>query len=579
MPADATTGQVIVDRYELLEELGRGPIGVVWRARDLRLQREVAVREAALPDLLDEAEQAVLAEKILREARAAALLDHPAVVSVLDVVDEDGRPFVVTELFDAPTLQEVVGAEGPLAPERAATIGLELLSALAAAHAEGLVHRDVRPSNVLLPPWGGARLADFGVASMIDDPRIAASDAAPASSYLAPERTGTAGASAASDLWSLGATLYFAVEGVPPFDEDEPAATLDAIREHDPRPTERAGRLQVVLDRLLVKDPLARADHAAIRELLTSLDEPSFADGSETWAVGGRASAGLEGADVDGAGSAIDTPTGLGTDARDDAATSAPTGSEAGAEATEAAAASTDGNGVVEGGLTHEPWFFADLTVEAVPGAPRPPEPPGEPVPPWPQPKRPGRRLPRSLLVTVLALGVGAVMLALVVTNGRLNPSGPELTEVDAGDVTQWVPYTDGTAGFTIRYPEGWAVRRSGSITDFVDPRKPGTYVRIDHATPPPASQEAAWLEQEKTFSTRFPDYSRIRIAPTTFQTFPGATWEFTYSDRDVALRALEVGFSAGRYGFALTFQGHAEDWDELQPVFEAFKAAFRAPA
>ncbi|HEV3401395.1 MAG TPA: serine/threonine-protein kinase, partial [Acidimicrobiales bacterium] len=274
MPTGATAGRWIVERYELLGEVSRGPADVVWHGRDRPLDRGVTVREVLLPDVLDDAEQAALAAKVLREARAAAHLSHPAAVAVLDAVVDDDRPFVVTELVDAPTLEDVVAAEGPLAPERAATIGVAVLDALGAAHAGGLVHRDVRPSNVLLPASGDARLTAFGLGALVDDPKVVTSGAGPAPLYLAPEQTGTAGASAASDLWSLGATLYFAVEGVPPFEGEEPAEMLDAIVGREPRPPQRTGPLQAVLDVLLVKDPADRADEAAVRPLLLAAAGP-----------------------------------------------------------------------------------------------------------------------------------------------------------------------------------------------------------------------------------------------------------------------------------------------------------------
>src|SRR5947209_2319248 len=215
------TGRVVVERYELIESLGSGPVGVMWRARDHSLNRDVAVREVAMPDVLDEAEQLVLAEKILRDARSAGRLDHPGMVAVYDVVEEHGRPFVVTELVSEPTLEDIVARSGPLSPARAARMGLDLLGALEAAHAEGLVHRDVRPSNVFVPETGAARLGDFGVSSVLDDPKVITSGGA-SPGYFAPEHIGTAGATPAADLWSLGATLYFAVDGVPPYDEGDP---------------------------------------------------------------------------------------------------------------------------------------------------------------------------------------------------------------------------------------------------------------------------------------------------------------------------------------------------------------------
>ena len=210
MTTEAVAGRIVVDRYELLETLGTGPIGPVWRAHDRVLGRDVAVRGVELPEVLDDAEQAALAEKVIREATAAAQLDHPAAVSVLDVVVEGDRPYVVTELVTGRGLDDLVEADGPLPPGQVAALGLQLLDALSAAHELGLVHRDVRPSNVILTD-SGPRLADFGVASVVDDPTVTVSGVIPDPSYLAPEQTESTGATAMSDRWSLGATRYFAV--------------------------------------------------------------------------------------------------------------------------------------------------------------------------------------------------------------------------------------------------------------------------------------------------------------------------------------------------------------------------------
>jgi eukaryotic-like serine/threonine-protein kinase len=224
VPQNRLAHQVVADRYELLDSVGRGGFGVVWRACDTLLQRHVAVKEINIPGFLNEGDRAELREKVLKEARAAARLDHPNAVTVFDVIDDDGSPVIVMELVEAPNLSQLVQQQGPLAPAEAARIGLEVLDVLDAAHDHGIVHRDVKPANVMVSESGRVRLGDFGVAALLDDPTVSTSGAITGSpAYMAPEQATNKGAVAASDLWSLGATLYFAVEGQPPFDKGAPS--------------------------------------------------------------------------------------------------------------------------------------------------------------------------------------------------------------------------------------------------------------------------------------------------------------------------------------------------------------------
>ncbi|HZA82030.1 MAG TPA: serine/threonine-protein kinase, partial [Actinomycetes bacterium] len=255
-------GRRVADRYELQDELGHGGMGVVWGATDTLLARQVAVKEVDLPRGVDAAEREQLRARVSREARAAARLSHPGVVTVYDIAEDDGRDFIVMELVSAPTLEELVRGGGPLAPERAARLGLGLLDTLEAAHRAGIVHRDLKPKNVMVREDGATKLADFGIASVQGDPRLTATGLVVGSpAYMAPEQVEAEPVSPATDLWALGATLWFAVEGEPPFGGGE-FQTLSAIVNGHPRQPQRLGPLAPVLTRLLVKDPAARATAA-----------------------------------------------------------------------------------------------------------------------------------------------------------------------------------------------------------------------------------------------------------------------------------------------------------------------------
>ena len=251
--------RLVAGRYRLLDRLGSGGMGTVWRAEDVVLGRPVAVKEVVFPHGVSEEEREVLRERTRREARTAAKLDHPSAVTVFDVAEEDGTPYLVMELVDARTLAEVVRSDGPLTPHRAAEVGLAVLGALEAAHAEGIVHRDVKPGNVLLRSDGRVVLTDFGIATTTGDSSITSTGLLLGSpSYIAPERARGEQPGPPSDLWSLGATLFTAVEGRAPYDKGEPLPTMTAVVTGDHAPFVAAGPLAPVLEGLLEKDPTQR---------------------------------------------------------------------------------------------------------------------------------------------------------------------------------------------------------------------------------------------------------------------------------------------------------------------------------
>jgi len=263
-------GCVVAGRYELLDRIGQGSMGTVWRARDRVLARDVAVKEVRLPDLMPARDREILRERTLREARVSAKLSHPCVVTVHDVIEADGTPWIVMELVAARSLERVLAEDGPLPPRRVAEAGTMLLGALASAHAAGIVHRDVKPGNVLLTPDGRAVLTDFGIAAVAGDPALTQTGMVVGTpGFCAPERIRGAPASPASDLWSLGATLYAAVEGRGPFDGiGSPMAVLASIVHSDPPPARSAGPLGAVIAALMSRDPAQRPDEARAARLL-----------------------------------------------------------------------------------------------------------------------------------------------------------------------------------------------------------------------------------------------------------------------------------------------------------------------
>ncbi|MBA3738368.1 MAG: serine/threonine protein kinase [Actinobacteria bacterium] len=534
---------IVAGRYDLEEQLGRGGMGVVWKANDTLLKRKVAIKEVQLPDTLPESEQASMQARALREARAAARIGHPAAVTVFDVHKEDGRAFIVMELVDAPTLEDMVRSEGPLTPEKTAEVGLGVLSALEAAHAQGIVHRDVKPANVMVLSDGRVKLADFGIASLKDDPKITATGLVLGSpSFMAPEQAEGHRSGPASDLWALGATMFFAVEGAPPFDKGQPIPTLTAVLHEDMPAPDRAGNLEPVLRALLSKKPDSRPSPAELRKALEDV-----ADGR--------------------------VPTLTATEVSDPSAT--------------------------------QSWAGPPpSSTSAVADAPREPEREPEPARTTTPARR--RRNPLPVIATLLALAVVGVLIFIMLNAGddpgpsneaaskreanQEDPSPtPEETQSEAPSEAPpeprvpagWTEYTDEETGYRVAYPDGWTIQDDStdtSSTDFSDPSS-NTYLRVDWTDQPGPDAAAAWEQQAASFSQDHANYQEITIEETSFKgADTAAIWEFTYDEGGATLHALDLGFADDRYGFALYFQTLEEDWAGSQKTFEQIKRSFRSP-
>ncbi|MGW5850474.1 serine/threonine-protein kinase [Streptomyces sp. NPDC055254] len=268
--------QLIDGRFELVGPLGSGGMGTVWRARDIALHREVALKEVRPPDPATAAAQpgltVQLRERAVREARALARLAHPHVVTIHHIVEPaagtDGHPWIVMELVKGGSLHDRL-ANGPMPVADVLRLGLDVLSALRAAHAEGVLHRDVKPANVLLRPEGGAVLTDFGIAALHGSTGLTSTGVLIGSpEYIAPERVRGEEGLPASDLWSLGMLLYVAAEGVHPLRRATSLATVVAVLDEPIPAPVRSGPLAPVLERLLVRDPAVRPDGALLEQLL-----------------------------------------------------------------------------------------------------------------------------------------------------------------------------------------------------------------------------------------------------------------------------------------------------------------------
>jgi eukaryotic-like serine/threonine-protein kinase len=491
-------------------------MGAVWRAEDTLLQRDVAVKEIEFPSALTPDEAEAMKVRAMREARSAGGLSSPNVVTIFDVIHEAERGYIVMEFVEAPTLAEVIARAGPVPVERAARIGLDVLSALRAAHAKGIVHRDVKPANVMIPEIGRAKLADFGIASVKDDPKITATGLVLGSpQFMAPEQASGTRTGPETDLWALGATLYYAVEGELPFDRGETIPTLAAVVHDPPRRMTRAGRMQPIIEALLAKDPHARPDADDLWTWLERIAAAPAGIPAHTLPIA-----------VEPEVPQRERPT--------------PGGARSGRPS---------GRALIAGALV----------ILAVAGAV-------------------GFALTRDDPRGGVDRSAGGERTEGNDSGEGRGPD-QETDSSDRKVPADWETYTDEAAGYTIAHPPGWDVVASGDTQIDIRHPSNGTYLRVGWRSPPGPSAVGAWESLSDDFAASHDNYEEIRIQETTFKgSDNAAVWEFTYEEGGASLHAVDLGFVLGDYGFALNFQTHSENWESSQDLFEAFKASFRPP-
>ncbi|MDQ1016935.1 serine/threonine-protein kinase [Streptomyces afghaniensis] len=495
--------RLLAGRYRLGEVLGRGGMGTVWRAQDETLGRTVAVKELRFPSNIDEEEKRRLITRTLREAKAIARIRNNSAVTVFDVVQEDDRPWIVMELVEGKSLAEVIREDGLLEPKRAAEVGLAVLDVLRSAHREGILHRDVKPSNVLIAEDGRVVLTDFGIAQVEGDPSITSTGMlVGAPSYISPERARGHKPGPAADLWSLGGLLYAAVEGTPPYDKGSAIATLTAVMTESLEEPKNAGPLKDVIHGLLTKDPAQRLDDAGARAMLNSVinapapAEPEPMDATKVVPLpaqpdrssrkGSSAGSGSKRSEEPGerlrgalrsvrkaAGGAAGASAASRTGAEDGTASSAPKGAKAGAGdagAPVSASASTAGSASASGAAAGT--GAGAQGAKATSGG----QSSGWPV--MPRPDLPPRPAPRAPLTDVVPRRTMVIIAAVVV----LAVIGTVLAIALSGDDKDAKGAAGGSGGKTVATASGSA--------DTKGDKSDGT--RTDNAATQPASSAPA---------------------------------------------------------------------------------------
>ena len=523
-------GRLIAGRYRLTEHVGRGGMGTVWRAEDEVLGRQVALKRLHTQPRLPDDELATLYERTRREARSAARITHPNVIVVHDVVDDDGLPCIVMEYVPSPTLSELLKDGRTIGPEEAARIGLGMVAALRAAHGAGVLHRDVKPGNVLLGVGERVVLTDFGIAMTAGASTLTKTGEMVGSiDYMAAERVRGLKPGTASDLWALGATLYQAVEGRPPFRRDTAVETAYAIAVDPPEPMKRAGPLEPLIEALLSKEP----------------DDRPSADQTEQALRDARS----------GGSTGVPPPA---------------TGARSPAD--------------------RKPVGRNDVLPDPDPGVPRASSdmhvPPAPPAPTRATAGRGRRRSRKRLIVASAAVTViaAATAGALYATSHR-SADAPDVQKSHhatspssaASPVPQgFHPVRERKLGVSFPVPDGWKARvRTAEQVTYIDP---SALVEITIRTVAPAGTNPVshFADKETNTKANYSVYRRLRMQQTTFRDQPAAVWEYTFQGRERGFRAVELGF--GREGgreYDISVSAPEAKWDSYRPLFDKVRDGF----
>ncbi|MFF4144717.1 protein kinase [Streptomyces sp. NPDC001698] len=530
-------GLLLSGRYRLADAIGSGGMGRVWRAHDEVLHRAVAIKELTAALYVAESDQEVLLARTRAEARAAARINHSAVVTVHDVLEHDGRPWIVMELVEGRSLADALKERDRLDPAEAARIGIWVLRALRAAHAAGVLHRDVKPGNVLLGQDGRVLLTDFGIAQIEGDTTITRTGEVVGSvDYLAPERVRGHDPGPASDLWALGATLYTAVEGLSPFRRTSPLSTMQAVVDEEPREPRHAGPLAPVITALLRKDPAERPQVEQAEQMLAEAAEGRRPSSAQAY-----------------------VPT------------------QAAGLPPETAAHPAQGS-----------WPPA-----ATPYPVPPPTAAGPALQHHPAPV-PRRRLRTLILVVALAALVGggtALMLQKWDQDRRQDsgtsqstpppePTTPSPTTDGSGGLPDgWVRVRD-PYGFSIAVPDrSWQRQVFDEATHQVDYTPDGGkhFIRVAvDDTPDFSTAHEHQLDLDQRLQ-RLVDYRRLSLEPNTYRDCPGSLWEHSWTAlaKDTPFpgprHAIEeTYFSRDGVEYAIYMSSPEEDWTRTRQQFQA---------
>ncbi|WP_345569927.1 serine/threonine-protein kinase [Streptomyces plumbiresistens] len=580
-------GQLLAGRYRLADPIGKGGMGRVWRAHDEVLHRAVAIKELTAALYVSEGDRTVLLARTRAEARAAARINHSAVVTVHDVLDHDGRPWIVMELVEGHSLADAVKEQGRVEPREAARIGLWVLRALRAAHAAGVLHRDVKPGNVLLGRDGRVLLTDFGIAQVEGDTAITRTGEIVGSvDYLAPERIRGHDPGASSDLWALGATLYTAVEGRSPFRRTTPLTTMQAVVDEEPTEPRYAGPLGPVIAALLHKEPALRPDVSEAEQMLAEAAE------------GRRPSAAQAYVPTQHVGVGPGSPYGTGPH----------TGAGVGAYGGTHSGVHGGTHSGVHGG-THSGVHGGAST--PVTGTPYPPATgatsvtpvggPGHPAAAAPPAPSKRRRLRTLALVVALAAIIGGSAAVWVQRwdEGRQQaadvgasavPSPEDTgtgTTAPEGSVPETWVSVDDPAGFGLSLPKGWkrSVFSSKGGIEQIDYSPDGGkhFVRIAVDDSPDFSDPYAHQIDLEEQLLDLVDYKRVTLERNLYRDRDGSLWEYTWTAqaKDTPFpgprRAIEeTYFARDGVEYAIYMSSPAKSWAKTRKQFTTVLQGWR---